>query len=78
MKKTTGKDTETPEMEPGKVKQKQKTENDPEPGDVKNGGQDDDQDFEQSTGYIRDPETGEWKIHNPAGSFGYNYLYRDY
>lgn len=33
---------------------------------------------EQSTQYFQDPQSGEWKIHNPAGSYGYNYLYRDY
>jgi len=27
--------------------------------------------------YIKDKETGEWKVRNPSGSMGYNYLYRD-
>jgi hypothetical protein len=27
--------------------------------------------------YIKDKETGEWKVGNPSGSMGYNYLYRD-
>lgn len=39
---------------------------------------DEEQNLEQSTGYIKDPKTGEWKVVNPAGSAGYNYLYRDY
>ena len=30
-----------------------------------------------STCYIKDKKTGKWKIVNPAGSTGYNYLYRD-
>ncbi len=30
-----------------------------------------------STVYIKDKKTGKWKIVNPAGSMGYNYLYRD-
>lgn len=30
-----------------------------------------------STHYIKDKKTGKWKIVNPAGSTGYNYLYRD-
>ena len=30
-----------------------------------------------STSYIKDKKTGKWKIVNPAGSMGYNYLYRD-
>lgn len=32
---------------------------------------------ETSTLYYRDKETGEWKVHNPAGSMVYNYLTRD-
>lgn len=34
-------------------------------------------DGEQSTTYKKDPRTGKWIIQNPAGSMGYNYLYRD-
>jgi hypothetical protein len=34
-------------------------------------------DHDMSAVYIRDKETGDWKVRNPAGSMGYNYLYRD-
>jgi hypothetical protein len=27
--------------------------------------------------YIYNKETGKWEVRNPAGSLGYNYLYRD-
>ncbi|MFC2146178.1 hypothetical protein ACFLRT_02325 [Acidobacteriota bacterium] len=27
--------------------------------------------------YIYNRETGKWEVRNPAGSIGYNYLYRD-
>ncbi|HLP45192.1 MAG TPA: hypothetical protein VK469_04560 [Candidatus Kapabacteria bacterium] len=32
---------------------------------------------ETSSQYYRDKETGDWKIHNPAGSMVYNYLTRE-
>jgi len=35
------------------------------------------QDPEHSALYRKDPETGLWIVVNPAGSLGYNYLYRD-
>lgn len=35
------------------------------------------QDTEHSALYRKDPETGLWIVVNPAGSLGYNYLYRD-
>jgi hypothetical protein len=27
--------------------------------------------------YIYNKETGKWEVRNPAGSLGYNYLYRE-
>ena len=27
--------------------------------------------------YKKDEKTGKWEVRNPAGSLGYNYLYRD-
>jgi hypothetical protein len=33
--------------------------------------------FDQTTEYIKDPETGRWVIVNPAGSELYNNLYRE-
>jgi hypothetical protein len=33
--------------------------------------------FDQTTDYIKDPETGRWVIVNPSGSELYNNLYRD-
>jgi len=27
--------------------------------------------------YKKDKKTGKWEVRNPAGSFAYNYLYRD-
>jgi hypothetical protein len=32
---------------------------------------------DDSSVYIQDKETGQWKVRNPSGSIGYNYLYRD-
>jgi hypothetical protein len=32
---------------------------------------------ENAATYSRDQNSGEWKINNPSGSKGYNYLYRD-
>ena len=34
-------------------------------------------DYDHSAVYIRNKETGQWEVRNPAGSIGYNYLYRD-
>jgi hypothetical protein len=34
-------------------------------------------DHDTSAIYIRDKETGDWKVRNPAGSMAYNYLYRE-
>ena len=34
-------------------------------------------DYDNSAIYIYNPETGKWEVRNPAGSIGYNYLYRD-
>jgi hypothetical protein len=34
-------------------------------------------DFDNSAIYIYNRETGKWEVRNPAGSIGYNYLYRD-
>lgn len=34
-------------------------------------------DYDQSAIYIYNRETGKWEVRNPAGSIGYNYLYRD-
>ena len=34
-------------------------------------------DYDHSAVYIRNKETGQWEVRNPAGSCGYNYLYRD-
>ena len=34
-------------------------------------------DINHSAVYIKDEKTGEWIVRNPAGSMGYNYLYRD-
>jgi len=34
--------------------------------------------LQESTSYIRDPRTGEWKVVNPAGSVAYNCIGRDY
>ena len=36
-----------------------------------------DYDHDHSAVYIRNKETGQWEVRNPAGSIGYNYLYRD-
>ncbi|UCH97055.1 MAG: hypothetical protein JSV88_09450 [Candidatus Aminicenantes bacterium] len=33
--------------------------------------------YDTSAIYIRNKETGEWEVRNPAGSVCYNYLYRD-
>lgn len=33
--------------------------------------------YDNSAIYIYNKETGEWEVRNPAGSVGYNYLYRD-
>lgn len=34
-------------------------------------------DYDNSAIYRKDPKTGRWIVQNPAGSTGYNYLYRD-
>ena len=34
-------------------------------------------DVNHSAIYIKNEKTGEWQVKNPAGSMGYNYLYRD-
>jgi len=34
-------------------------------------------DYSNSAIYIYNRETGKWEVRNPAGSIGYNYLYRD-
>jgi hypothetical protein len=34
-------------------------------------------DYNHSAIYIYNRETGKWEVRNPAGSIGYNYLYRD-
>jgi len=34
-------------------------------------------DYDNSAIYIYNRETGKWEVRNPAGSIGYNYLYRD-
>ena len=34
-------------------------------------------DYDHSAIYIFNKETGKWEVRNPAGSIGYNYLYRD-
>ena len=33
--------------------------------------------YDNSAIYIYNRETGKWEVRNPAGSIGYNYLYRD-
>ncbi|MGD2085372.1 MAG: hypothetical protein PVH61_04230 [Candidatus Aminicenantes bacterium] len=33
--------------------------------------------YDNSAIYIYNRETGKWEVRNPAGSVGYNYLYRD-
>ena len=34
-------------------------------------------DYDNSSIYIYNRKTGKWEVRNPAGSIGYNYLYRD-
>jgi len=34
-------------------------------------------DHDNSAIYIYNRETGKWEVRNPAGSIGYNYLYRE-
>ena len=36
-----------------------------------------DDSFENSAVYVQDKKSGKWEVRNPAGSFAYNYLYRD-
>lgn len=50
------------------MEEKEKNREEPEPKDCP---------WENSAIYSRDKETGEWKVRNPSGSIGYNYLYRD-
>ncbi len=33
--------------------------------------------YDNSAIYIYNRETGKWEVRNPAGSIGYNYLYRE-
>ncbi|MFC2140665.1 hypothetical protein ACFLQP_00010 [Acidobacteriota bacterium] len=34
-------------------------------------------DYDNSAIYTYNRKTGKWEVRNPAGSIGYNYLYRD-